>query len=102
MWHHAISTSSSRAAFNILVYISHLALGCEFAMGDVTGGTEKYLGETNSKEDCITKVQEKKPTANAVTYGIRNGKIHKCYAEFHGVSRNKDTKFTSCFFNGKQ
>jgi len=55
-------------------------MGCAFAEGDGTGGTEEYLGDTDTPNECVTLVHSTRPEANGVTYS--NGDGAACYAEF--------------------
>ena len=48
-------------------------------MGDGTGGTEKELTTTQSKERCEAYVKANEPSANGVTWGTTD---KKCYAEY--------------------
>ena len=55
-------------------------MGCAFAEGDGTGGTEEYLGDTDTPNECVALVHSTRPEANGVTYS--NGDGAACYAEF--------------------
>lgn len=55
-------------------------VGCAFAEGDGTGGTEEYLGDTDTPNECVSLVHSTRPDANGVTYS--NGGGAACYAEF--------------------
>ena len=52
---------------------------CTFASGDGTGGTEKRLTTTPSKEDCEAYVKDKAPAANGATWSTCGS---DCYAEY--------------------
>ena len=66
---------------------------CTFAMGDGTGGTEKYLMTTQSKEDCETHVLANEAAANGVTWGTSN---LKCYAEYGMTGTKSSAGYMSC------
>ena len=52
---------------------------CTFALGDGTGGNEKMLATTPSKEGCEAYVLANAPAANGATWSTTN---KKCYAEY--------------------
>ena len=64
-----------------------------FVTGDGIGGTEKKMGATSSKAECITKVKSSEPTANGATYGRGT-----CWAEFGMTGPNSNADFQTCKF----
>ena len=65
-------------------------------VGDGSGGTEEYIGKTNSALECADLVRSTKPIANGATWGEQN-----CYAEFGASYNNGDNKWRTCLFEGK-
>ena len=61
--------------------------------GDGTGGTEKYLKTTTSKEDCESHVLATEGTANGATWGPSN---KKCYAEYGMTGHNTLSDWMTC------
>ena len=54
-------------------------------MGDGTGGTERYLTKTQSKEECEAYVLANEPSANGATWGTTSKNYQnyqKCFAEY--------------------
>lgn len=62
------------------MFVATTDVGCTFAEGDGTGGTEEYLGDTDTPSECVALVHSTRPEANGVTYS--NGDGAACYAEF--------------------
>lgn len=71
---------------------------CTFVMGDGTGGTDDYIGETTTEDECAQLVQSKTPSANGATWGVQN---ENCYAEFGATSNDGDTNWRTCLFKGQ-
>ena len=67
--------------------------------GDGTGGTEKRVGETDSREECAALVYREHPSANGATYSNDGGTA--CYAEFAVVSSNGVATWQTCIFERK-
>ena len=77
-------------------------IACPFASGDGVGGSEKYIGEFETKELCQGNVTTKEPTANGVTYGVHGQDYaRECYAEFGKTNSESSNKWISCKFEGR-
>ena len=66
---------------------------CNFVNGDGIGGTETYLGQTNTRDECVTLVIQTQPDANGVTYSIGGT---SCYAEFGVTGIAGSTSWQTC------
>ncbi len=62
---------------------------CTFVVGDGTGGTEYYIGNTTTEDECAILVRSRQPSANGATWrvGATNGATKSCYAEFGATGR---------------
>ena len=69
---------------------------CNFVVGDGTGGTEDYIGNTTTEDECAQLVQREKPSANGATWGSEY-----CYAEFGATSNNGNSAWRTCLFEGQ-
>ena len=76
----AMSGSVESDTWQTCMFAAATDVSCAFAEGDGTGGTEEYLGETDTASECVTLVHSTRPEANGVTYS--NGDGSACYAEF--------------------
>ena len=64
--------------------------------GDGIGGTEKKLGATATREECISMVKNREPTANGATFGgYGEG---NCFAEFGMTGSNSNPIYQTCLF----
>jgi len=64
-----------------------------FAMWDGTGGSEKFLKVTDTKEDCKALVITAEPAANGATWGTAN---RKCFAEYAMTGRKDNDEYVVC------
>ena len=71
-----------------------------YITGDGTGGTEKYLGMAATREECLTMVRTREPTANGVTFPNRAGP-GSCYAEFGMTGPRASQSWQTCHFEGR-
>ena len=65
-------------------------------MGYGAGGTEVYIGETDTDDECAYLVRNKEPSANGATWGDGD-----CYAEFGATGKNGNGKWRTCLFQGQ-
>ena len=72
---------------------------CTWETGDAFGWTDKYVGETESEQQCIEIVMKETPSANGATWYNKT----YCYAEI-GANNVGPCKFASecqtCIFQG--
>ena len=73
---------------------------CKWVDGDGTGGSEKKIGETDSREECEALVRKEHPTANGATYCGTSESCKTCYAEFGATSSSGGTNWQTCMFDG--
>ena len=59
------------------------------------GGTEEYLGEVASYQECVDMVRNQRPDANGVT--VTTGGVGSCYAEFGMTGNNDSGSWESAF-----
>ena len=78
-----------------LYYVNKYKGKCDFDTGDGIGGTEEYIGNTATDNQCADLVTAKKPTANGATWGNQ-----KCYAEFGATGKNFARSWRTCLFEG--
>ena len=72
-------------------------LGCQFGVGDGTGGTETLVGDATSPGECAEMVQAAEPTANGATYSATGGTA--CYAEIGMTGLNGSAGWQTCIFD---
>ena len=72
----------------------------EIKNGDGQGGTEKKLGESANREECIEMVKINEPTANGATFPNSAGP-GECYAEFGMTGSIANSDWQTCFFDGE-
>ena len=71
-----------------------------FVPGDGTGGEEKKLANKATREECMTLVKTREPTANGATF---RGWFDSgwCYAEFNMTNRRFPwVEWQTCKFKG--
>ena len=71
-----------------------------YVTGDGIGGTEKGLGIAATREDCVTMVKTREPTANGATFPNKDGQ-GSCYAEFGMTAVNPTPSWQTCQFDSK-
>ena len=76
--------------------MSLLLATCMFVVGGGTGGTDKPMGKTTTKEKCADLVRSNETSANGATWG--GG---ECYAEFGAISNNDNDQWKTCLFQGQ-
>ena len=71
---------------------------CNFVDGDGIGGTETFLQNTNTRDECVALVIQTQPNANGVTYSGRQTGGTSCYAEFGATGTSGGTSWQTCIF----
>jgi hypothetical protein len=69
---------------------------CDFQPGDGVGGTESFVGDAASMQECAQLVIETSTEANGATYSATGGT--QCYAEFGMSDTNGSASWITCFF----
>jgi hypothetical protein len=74
-------------------------LGCEFGIGDGSGGTDILIGPSASAAECARLVQWSSPASSGATFpaGGRAG-VGACYAEFGMTGTMESTYWQTCMF----
>merc|ERR1719271_865949 len=62
--------------------------------GDGTGGTEEYMLDTATMQECAEYVVEHRPAANAATWGRTT---NKCYAEMDQSAVHQHNEWVNCY-----
>merc|ERR1740138_1416665 len=62
--------------------------------GDGTGGTEEYMLDTATMQECAEYVVEHRPAANAATWGRTT---NKCYAEMDQSAVHPHNEWVNCY-----
>jgi hypothetical protein len=62
--------------------------------GDGTGGTEEYMLDTATMQECAEYVVENRPAANAATWGRTT---NKCYAEMDQSAVHPHNEWVNCY-----
>lgn len=71
---------------------------CTFTNGDLTGGDEERLANTNTESDCEYLVRSTRTTATGATWSPSR---QQCYAEFGDQMGSTSGDWKTCLFNGK-
>ena len=77
-------------------------LDCPFVHGD-GNGSEGYIGETSSANECISRVRKEHPKANGATWGELSGsRAGQCYYEVGATRSNNDEgTWITCMIRGQ-
>ena len=78
------------------MFLLDTTFGCNFEVGDAAGGSERSVGQTNSREECAALVRSNEPSANGATYGTNGGRT--CYAEFGATYIAARSAWQTCIF----
>jgi len=72
---------------------------CTFQDAYISGGNEKYVGNTETEDECVNLVRTKMPTAAGATY---EPKTKHCDAEYGNFKFRtySSTYYRSCLFPG--
>ena len=73
-------------------------LACTWVDGDGNSDDEDYIGETRTRDECLSLVRLEHPNANGATWGVLEGsRNEECYAEYQMTgSDNASGKWISC------
>lgn len=90
------------------------AIGCTFASGDGSGGTEANVGSAASAADCAAMVAREEPTANGATFptteiildstrwsSTLTGDQGLCYAEFGMTGSSASSGWQTCMLSNR-
>ena len=74
------------------------AQNCVFVTGYALGGTDKYIGFTDSAQECLDLIKNIEKEANGMTWESQS---ERCFAEFDPTHiDSKCTICQSCIFEG--
>ena len=73
--------------------------GCDWMVGDGSGGTESLVGSASNGAACVSMVRQQHPDANGATFSINaqlDGGAGECYAEFGMAEANDAAGWQTC------
>jgi len=71
--------------------------GGHYVTGDGVGGTETYIGDASSPQECVQMVDEQCPDANGATLASQGS--GRCYCEFGMTDQNDSGSWQTCQFS---